>query len=153
MNDISEWMARYEEEQRLRKTLEPDATDHNKAVLFELLASAGIAKIIVDFDGYGDSGQIERVALLKADNVECLPPEGNVALHIVRHDGSGVDCVEMTVPEAIERLAYDFLGQEHSGWENNDGAYGDFTFDVAERTITLEYNERFTSSEQYSHTW
>ena len=30
----------------------------------------------------------------------------------------------------------------HDGWENSDGAYGDFTFDVAERTITLDYNER-----------
>ena len=48
----------------------------------------------------------------------------------------------MTVHDAIERLVFDFLGVTHDGWENSDGAYGDFTFDVAERTITLDYNER-----------
>ena len=36
------------------------------------------------------------------------------------------------------------LEQEQGGWENNDGAFGEFTFDVAERTIELEFNGRFT---------
>ena len=57
----------------------------------------------------------------------------------------------MTIQEAIETLVYDFLRQVHSGWEINDGAYGDFIFDVAERTIKLDYNERYTSSENFSH--
>ena len=48
-------------------------------------------------------------------------------------------------------LAYDFLGQTHGGWENSDGAYGDFTFDVAERTITLDYNERHMESDYSQH--
>jgi hypothetical protein len=46
--------------------------------------------------------------------------------------------------EAIEVLCYDCLEQEHGGWENNDGAYGTFTFDVLQRTIELEFNGRFT---------
>ena len=57
----------------------------------------------------------------------------------------------LTVHEAVETLVYDFLSQVHSGWEINDGAYGAFTFDVAERTIKLDYNERYTSSETFSH--
>jgi hypothetical protein len=52
---------------------------------------------------------------------------------------------------SIERLAYHLLERTHCGWENNDGAYGDFTFDVAERTITLDYNERYTASEYSQH--
>jgi hypothetical protein len=55
------------------------------------------------------------------------------------------------MPEAIEQLAYDFLRETHDGWENNAGAYGDFYFDVAERTITLNYNERFEDSEYTQH--
>ncbi len=46
--------------------------------------------------------------------------------------------------EAIERLAYE-------GWENNEGAYGNFLFDVTERTITLNYNERIETSEYSQH--
>ena len=57
----------------------------------------------------------------------------------------------ISIADAIERLAYDFLDDTHCGWENNDGAYGDFTFDVAERTITLDYNERYTASEYSQH--
>ncbi len=39
----------------------------------------------------------------------------------------------------------------HDGWENSDGAHGDFTFDVGERTITLDYNERYMQSEYSLH--
>ena len=39
----------------------------------------------------------------------------------------------------------------HGGWENNDGAYGEYTFDVAERTITLDYNERHMESDYSMH--
>jgi hypothetical protein len=46
--------------------------------------------------------------------------------------------------DAIETLCYDYLEQEHGGWENNDGAYGEFQFDVAERTIELEFSSRYT---------
>lgn len=53
--------------------------------------------------------------------------------------------------EAIETLAYAFLESTHGGWENNGGAYGEFDFDVAAGTITLDYNERFESSENYTH--
>ena len=53
--------------------------------------------------------------------------------------------------EAIEILVYDVLSQKHGGWENNDGAYGEYTFDVAERTITLDYNERHMESDHSMH--
>ena len=39
----------------------------------------------------------------------------------------------------------------HGGWENNDGAYGEFCFDASARCIHLEFNERFTSSELFTH--
>jgi hypothetical protein len=49
----------------------------------------------------------------------------------------------------VETLAYEVLAMTHCGWENNDGAFGDIVFDVAERTITLEYNERYSSFEHF----
>ena len=53
--------------------------------------------------------------------------------------------------DAIETLSYAFLQETHAGWENNEGGYGDFVFDVAAGTITLDYNERIETSENYSH--
>ena len=122
----------------------------NKTVLFDALAAAGIETVTVIFDGYGDSGQIERI------DVE--PGEGTILLladriEIARTiwESPEIERQTQTVHEAIETLVYDFLRQTHSGWEINDGAYGEFTFDVAGRTIKLDYNERYTSSENYSH--
>jgi hypothetical protein len=57
----------------------------------------------------------------------------------------------VSIADAIERLAYDLIERTRCCWENNDGAYGDFTFDVAERTITLDYSERYTASEYSPH--
>ena len=41
--------------------------------------------------------------------------------------------------------------EAHGGWEDNLGAYGDFVFDVAERSITLNYHERIETSEYTQH--
>ena len=62
-----------------------------------------------------------------------------------------IDRQSLSIHDAIEALVYSFLGQTHDGWENSDGAYGDFTFDVADRTITLDYNERYTETKNYQH--
>ena len=59
----------------------------------------------------------------------------------------------VSIAAAVESLAYDVLARTHCGWENNDGAYGDIIFDVAEGVITLDYNERYTASENYTHTF
>ena len=47
-------------------------------------------------------------------------------------------------PRPSKRWSTTILEQTHGGWENNDGAYGEFTFDVAERTIKLDFNERIS---------
>jgi hypothetical protein len=59
----------------------------------------------------------------------------------------------MTVTDAIERLAYDLLGDAHPSWEINDGAYGSFLFDVAGGTITLDCNLRFTATDLHTTTF
>jgi len=122
----------------------------NKVVLFDSLAVAGIETVTVIFDGYGDSGQIERIDVEPGEGTILLPSD---RIEIARTAWRSPEIERQTqaVHEAIEALVYDFLRQTHSGWEINDGAYGEFTFDVAERTIKLDYNERYTSSENYSH--
>ena len=59
----------------------------------------------------------------------------------------------MSVREAIEHLVYDALSETHGGWENNEGAYGEFVFDVPALEIRLDYNERIAATEYYAHTF
>lgn len=123
-----------------------------KTRLFDTLASHGIVRVTVNFDGCGDSGQIEDI--IAFDEHGQVELKGH-ALPAPDSDPDGIPEAEAAEPieDAIESLAYDLLESEHGGWENNDGAYGEFTFDVATRKITLEHNERFTSSELYTHEW
>tara|TARA_R110000868_G_scaffold259743_1_gene517950 strand:- start:3966 stop:4433 length:468 start_codon:yes stop_codon:yes gene_type:complete len=134
---------------------EADAAElvpENKARLFACLASTGITLVTVTFDGYGDSGQIEDIAAFIGDEPADLPG-GAVEVKTLHHGADQPVANCHSASEAIENLTYDLLRQTHCGWENNDGAYGEFTFDVTAGTITLDYNERFTSSENYAHEW
>lgn len=124
----------------------------NKARLFACLASTGITLVTVTFDGYGDSGQIEDIAAFIGDQQADLPG-GTVEVKTLHHGADRPVANCHSASEAIENLAYDLLCQTHCGWENNDGAYGEFTFDLTAGTITLDYNERFTSSKNYAHEW
>ena len=129
-----------------------EAWPANKAVLFDALARAGITSVIVNFDGYGDSGQIEQVEVRAGDATAELPAHQIEFVDPVLGDPQKVERSTHTLSDAIETLVYAFLEQSHSGWEDNDGAYGDFTFDVGNRTITLDYNERYTESDYSCHT-
>ena len=122
----------------------------NKAALFDALAAAGITSVLVHFDGSGDSGQIEDVDATAGDQPAEVP-NGNIEIAQVRWGAANIEGTSLSVRDAIESLAYDFLEQTHGGWENNEGAYGEFTFDVENRTITLEYNERVMTSEYSQH--
>ena len=53
--DFNEYEAKSSAFAALRAQIFPD----NKRMLFEVLASAGIDTVVVEFDGCGDSGQIE----------------------------------------------------------------------------------------------
>ncbi len=141
----SDWGAKTTAYNRLCDELMP----RNKATLFDLLAAASITHIIVSFDGCGDSGQIESMEAKADDATVCIP---QVGIEITRAVWGQVEPERslLNIADVIESLVYDCLKDTHSGWENNDGAFGEFTFDVAARTITLDYNERYTDS-NYSH--
>lgn len=49
--------------------------------------------------------------------------------------------------EAIDKLVYDCFEQRCFGWDQGEGSYGDVTFDVAARTIRVDFNQRFIESE------
>lgn len=145
--DAAAWLAQEQARKNLRDSVRPE----NKAALFDALTQVGITTILVEFDGYGDSGQIEGIGAHAGPDIAVNLPERSIEIARVEYGSPEIVRETCTVKEAIERLAYDFLEDTHGGWENNEGAYGDFLFDVAERTITLNYNERIETSEYTQH--
>ena len=143
--------AQCEAQARLRAQLAREVTPLNKAALFAVLQAVGVQRVTAHFDGASDSGQIESIDATSPDEAAAEVPDGTIEIRTPLWDGSGVQTEAMPVRDAIEKLAYDFLEEVHDGWENEDGAYGEFILDVAELTIRLEYNERVMTTSYSEH--
>ncbi|MGE0775582.1 MAG: DUF6878 family protein, partial [Sphingomonadaceae bacterium] len=77
-----------------------------KASLFDFLEESGIVLVTVDFDGCGDSGQIEGMTAFDEHGEVALPESGFVAPYI---DGEAAADASGPIEGAIETLAYDLL--------------------------------------------
>ena len=144
--DSASWLLRDREFVRPCKS----TLSANKTSLFDALAGARIDTVELTFNGYADEGQIDGAV---ADGEGGDTDLQSIRIEIARVEwGSRVVTRQtLSVKDAIEKLVHDLLEQTYSGWENNQGAYGDFLFDVTERTITLNFNVRIEISELTQH--
>lgn len=99
------------------------AAESIKALLPDL-AKCGVVKIVMEYDGCGDSGAVEEVTFLDKDNQPV----------------TGIDAGDYDGP--YHGIAYAILEKHHAGWENNEGAHGTVTVDVATGKVTLEHGQR-----------
>jgi len=124
-------------------------------ILFDALQKTKVVSVNVDFDGCGDSGQISSIEYyggdLHSSHKPLSQPEGKIkgsklpAGHVWNDKTRDLEELperEATFNELVEQICYDRLGAHHAGWEINEGSYGTFTFDVVNRKINLEFNER-----------
>jgi len=114
----SDYLKAYYARQREILTTEP--------ALRAELAALGISDVQADYDGIGDSGQIEGIRYLDAAEPGRFIP------------------VDAQTGRRVEDLLYALLNLRHNGWENNDGAYGAFRWHLADGTLEHEHNARFT---------
>jgi hypothetical protein len=148
MKNPDEFLASYN---RYRKALN-QVSQSNKAVIFDALVAGHITEVHVEFDGCGDSGQIECMTAYRGEEKIELPIIA-VTLQQVSWGDIEVRNAEEKLPQAIETLCYDYLEETNDGWENNDGAFGEFHLDVAERTVELEFHARYTATLTENHTF
>jgi len=146
---MSDIVAEIEAEKSQRAALRPA----NKSAVFAALAGAGVATVTVSFDGYGDSGQIESIEARDAAKTSVPLPDQTISIVAIVWGQSAPETRPMTLTEAIEHLVYDALSETHGGWELNEGAYGEFVFDVPTQEIRLDYHERMTVTEFSAHTF
>lgn len=98
------------------------------------LKAVGVAQVDIHYDGCGDSGQIEEVFYCGADGGQ-LDIAGQLSQ-------SG---------EELLKFFYDLLESRHAGWENNEGGFGEFHWDLVADTLHHTHNERFTDYETTEH--
>lgn len=128
----------------------------NKERVIGVLRSFGIERVVVSFDGVGDEGQIEDCSTYRTGEEIWLPAEAEVEMEELQTSGSQAPATTMSRMElyaAIETLCYSYLDQEQRGWECEDGACGEIVLDVAENTVTLNYNQRVVITENTTYTF
>jgi hypothetical protein len=125
----------------------------NKQVLVEFMRNSGINEIVIDFDGSGDSGQM--------DDVICYPEDKNnllktqlplISCHHRFADGKWTLVEELGKAEAHDvaaDISYSILENHYGGWEINEGSYGKIrintngsgSIEFHERVIDTNYSE------------
>ena len=154
MGKTSEIMDIIEKEKKKHET----RAKSTKELVFDALKQSQVREVIVDFDGSGDSGQINDVLYKKGvgkkegvsdDTLDNLEIKGAQVVHSTQWDKVKSQWVKVmkqaTLRELIEQLCYDLLEANHGGWEINEGSFGEFHLMVKDNTIELTYNERVES--------
>ncbi len=123
---------------------------HLKQAVIVPLRQAGIARVEIRFDGYGDSGAIEEIVCRDATGEALACPD--IAIEIRPGDTSDESGEVRHEPlrAALESLGYLALERHHPGWEINDGATGELDIDVAAASFMLECSLRYTATEDHS---
>ena len=120
---LEQFMAQYRQQEVARLDA---AKARLKTEVIPRLKQWGVSKVRAEYSGYGDSGCIDGITYLDAQDQPV-----NMTL------------VQPACNPAIEDVLYEFLP---AGFEINDGSQGTLTIDVAAGTVTLEHGENYTET-------
>ena len=146
MDDV---ILEYHAKSNERRLKSKEALKDTCAILFE----AGITRVEIRYDGYGDSGGIEQVSffkdkkLLKSTEVDSLGLPSTTtqqSTYDKEKEEYQYKDVECTIAAKIEECAYEFLP---CGWEINEGSFGDLIINTEKAKATLKHNTRVESTE------
>lgn len=136
-----------------------ETNDGHKEILFDLMAQKGIEKLVVYFDGGGDDGGINDIEAIgpQAKNwkkfadsiVDGARLKQNCGWHNGKQSFTWKDNV--TVEEIVYDICYRVLNGSFGGWENEDGACGDFTIDATKRKVGLTMKQRYYEYDVSEH--
>lgn len=149
MND--DFMARFYADLREDAELNKSTTEMLRPQLLAALRSAGITLVTVEYNGSGDSGQLEPPQYFRdGEELENVTIPGEFASRSFNCWVGGKRQVEeKKVPfaEAIEEFFYYHLELKHGGWEINEGSEGQFDWNVTDDKIAWEHRTRIESFE------
>lgn len=92
----------------------------------------GIEKVIADFDGQGDSGEVHEYSFYDIDD------------NLIHYK------VNQELEDYIYSLVEDCVNSYGGDWVNNDGGYGNVTINVKDKVINANYYQRTTDEYGWS---
>ncbi len=139
-----------------------DVALNNKKIIFKALKVLKIKEVSVEYNGYGDSGQINDVLYYKTSDkpvdIDKLS-NGLKLIGLKRSSGWSPHSArnyqdapsDYTLSQAINDLCYDLLEEKHPGWEINSGSDGTFTFTVSNEKIKWEHSDIVEERDLYEY--
>ena len=117
--------------------MEEDVKKINIENLCEALTNKKISVVKINFDGSGDSGQIEYMGFYNEEEKH-VPVEDVYFKYL--------DFEKLPQPKSVtdflEDLIYDALSDHYGGWEINDGSFGEIEFDATTGNMKIDFSER-----------
>ena len=101
---------------------------HARFHLLTRLRLVGVREISGTYDGYGDSGNFEDICL---DGGKIIPSDD--------------------LCQAIGNFVWDVAYYHHNGFENNEGGFGEMTWDIDADAISLDHHARFIETAHSFH--
>lgn len=129
----------------------------NRQAIMDALKSMGVKRVVVEYSGSGDSGQLYIIKFDKFDNLDIMAESRTVNVETESkrfEEGRWVRSKkfeEKKIEDAVREFCYDELGNHHGGWETIDGSRGEFVFDVLEDKIKLSHTDFYTESRLHEH--
>ncbi len=129
------------------------ADARNLRIALRALKRRGATEARAEYDGCGDSGQVEEIEI---EGGEC--DDARIGCWEVGSERAGEGDEERLVHrlrrtrkplrDVVEDAMYRHLESLHGGWENNDGAFGTLVLSVTTGALTIEHNSRYVAYDE-----
>jgi len=116
------------------------ANEQEKATLLTQLNLLGAKRVVVEFQGGGDDGQVDGVYLYDQNDVDIDVPNDMIAWTTQTYGGQEAESKQTKLVDALEDLCSRALDNTGLDWYNNDGGQGNLTIDFKENPPSIKLN-------------
>lgn len=122
----------------------------NKREVSKFMKEHGISRVLLEFDGSGDSGQINSIELVGNNDKSLLLTE--ITGWWTEHKYSqgtwtkNISKMKSTLADLLEDIAFSVLSSRYGGWEIDAGSFGTITI-KDDGSGGIEFNERIQEAQ------
>ncbi len=137
----------------MRRNIVTYPSQQEKEVLHTQLNLLGAKKVIVEFRGGGDDGQVEGVFYIDRNGNTQDIPQDMIAWTKVTYGTQEQETKDTSLVDVLEDLCYRALDGTGLDWYNNEGGQGQLTIDFTESppstTLQVGVNTMTTDDHEF----
>lgn len=132
-----------------------DFTKQHVQNLFAHLKLLNVNSFTIEFEGAGDSGQIDTILFYDSGDELLVIPEDTITWVYSQYGDTKPIEQQVTLHKAVEDLGYQMLDESGHDWYNNAGGYGNINVKIEGQNgkpyVDMDMNIRIEESEHYEY--